>query len=144
MKEVAIDVRSAYRSSLVNNISHDGSIVPVYGKIVLPDAPMPYIYFPDQETSNASSKDQFSNEHYINIEIVYSSQDGDGDWISDAISMQIKSILAVLDQIDYPSWGSNFHFVEVEFESDRELKHFVKDHWVFRKILVFRNIIDEV
>lgn len=143
MKDVAIDARAACRVALRGNVSYNSKPVGVYGKIVPSDVEMPYIYFPDQTTSNASSKDCFSNDHTLNVEIVHSTLDGDEEWATDEIANQVKGILARLHQIDYPTWGSSFHFVEVTFVSDQELKHFVKEKWVFRKILVFNLLMDE-
>ena len=144
MKEVSIAVRAAYRTALKNNITYNGGIVPVYGKIVPDDASFPHIYFANQSSDNASSKDEFANEHTINIEIVHRSIDGEEEWVTEEISNDVKEIIAVMDQSDYPAINGDFHFVEVTFENDTELIQRTDTHWVFRKILTFHNIIDQL
>ena len=144
MREVSVAVRTAYRTALKNNITYNSKVVPVYGKIVPVDAKFPYIYFANQASQNDSSKDEFANQHTINVEIVHGTMDGSDESATEDISNQVKQILGVLDQSDYPTIISPFWFVEITFDVDTELIQRTETHWVFRKILTFNNIIDQL
>lgn len=144
MKEVSIAVRTAYRTALKNNVLYNSVVVPVHGKVVPDDSSFPYIYFANQSSDNASSKDEFANEHIINVEIVHRSMNGSDEWVTEELSNQVKEILARLEQSQYPVINSDFWFVEVTFENDNELTQRTDTHWIFRKILTFHNIIDQI
>lgn len=143
MMEVSRAVRDAYVNKLKGSITYDSKVVPVFGKVVPPNATFPYIYVSTQQSSNASSKSCFSNNHVISIEIVSRSMDGNNEWETDVLSSEVKFRIATMHQIDYPAIDSDFWFVQVEFSNDTELVQRTETDWIFRKIITFNNIVDQ-
>lgn len=139
MREVSLALRSAYVTALRASLTF-----PVYGKLVPNDTSFPYIYFPTQITNNDSAKDMFSTDHTINVEVVHKTPNTDRTYEVEQICNQIKQIIAPLTHDDMLPLGDGLFLVDTNFENDTELLQYTDTHTIYRKILTFSNIIDEV
>lgn len=142
MKEVALPVRTAYLLAMRGNIMLNGSPVAVYGKILPPDVPYPYVYIPSQRSNNDYSKDSISIEHMVNVEAAVKSMNGSNQNELDIITSQVKEILAVIDHIDMVKFGVDFWSVDVELEDDQDLEDYMDDGIVLRRVMTFKNTIE--
>lgn len=144
MKEVALIARTAYVQALKNKVTLNGKLVPVYAKMIPSDVAYPYIYIPTQRSQNNSAKNYFSTDHTINVEAVVRSASGNNSNELDLLSGQVKEILAKMHHIDMPQLTGGLWNVDTTFEDDNELTDYDSAGVVFRRIMTFSNIIDEV
>lgn len=139
MREVSLALRTAYVTALRASLS-----VSVYGKMVPKDVTFPYVYFPTQLSNNDSAKDMFTTDHSINIEVVHKTAYTDRAFEVEQICNQIKEIIAPLTHDEMIVLGDGLFLVDTNFESDTELLQYTDTHTIYRKILTFTNIIDEL
>lgn len=142
MKDVSLSVRTAYIAKLKGFVKYNGVSVEIYGKRVPDNAKLPYIYFPNQNSSNDSSKTCFCTNHTVNVEVVWRSDTGMEQNILEDLSNQIMTLIATMKVEDNPQ-PVGFINVGTSFDSSNELIDYDGTFTYLRKILIFNNIIYE-
>lgn len=141
MKDVTSAIRTAVIAKLRNNVMVDGEIVRVVARVAPSTNNGKYIYFPTQDSDNASAKQFFSTDHTMTIECVYRNDDGNNSGLELMVN-QVLQLLGVHNQVDMPQ-PIGFHLVDFVFVRKNELIDIDGVGYVFRSILTFEAIIDE-
>lgn len=140
MKTVDYKVRVGIVNKLRGNVMLNGSAIPVRSRVVTSSTPGTYIYMPRQSSDNGSSKQYFSTDHSIDIEIVHRSVDGAYSTEIDSLTNQVLEILAQKDMIDMPDIDG---LVDFEYVRSTQLNDYGATYTILRNILTFELIIDE-
>lgn len=142
MKDVTGAIRTAVVSKLRNNITLDGSAVKIYARVAPVGNSGNYIYIPRQSSTNDSSKQYFSTEHSMDIEVVHRSEDGTYVNPLEVMVNQVMQILDVKFQKDMPQ-PIGFGLVDFVFVRRNELIDYDGTYTIMRVVLTFEAIIDE-
>lgn len=143
MKDVSNKLYSAINGLLSGNVSYSGEIIPVY-HVVPQSAQNDYIYIADFNMNEASTKDRFEQNGYLNIQILTRfSHDGYSEKKLNNIVGQVKTLLkGTITQVPdlSPDFNCTFFYLENDVidYSLEEVEH------MSRRILRFRMEIEEL
>ena len=143
MKDVSDTLYSALYSSLNGNISYQGETIPVF-ELLPQSAQNDYIYLAELNLNEASAKDRFMQNGYINIHII-SRLDGDAgsykklDNICNQVKGLLKSSVTAVPSLT-PNFNCTFFFLENDIK-DYSLE--TVEH-VTRRILRYRFEVEEL
>lgn len=130
----------AYYTALSGQITVGGTILPVYDGMAAPNADSSYIMIGERTSSQLNAKCSFTSECFVLIDIVlkgYGYGFKDSEEAADQILQRINSNLN-------PTPTSTFQVVTTSVQSINNLSGLNDADNVFRTLIRFRNIVDQI
>ncbi|WP_343321416.1 hypothetical protein [Sphingobacterium multivorum] len=140
MKNKNAEIRTATLSKLLGKIKLGGVALKGYAKIPPVSNSGTYYYIPTQRRDNASSKQYFSTDNTLHVEIVYRSVDGTDFNVLDDLEDQVLQILVVKNMVEMPQI---IGLVDFDYTGSEDLTDHDGTYTILRRILMFDVSVDE-
>jgi hypothetical protein len=140
MKNKNAEIRTVTLSKLLGKIKIGTTVLKGYAKFPAVSNTGTYYYIPTQSRDNASSKQYFSSDNTLHIEIVYRSVDGTDFNVLDDIEDQVMQILVVKNMVDMPQIEG---IVDFDYLGSEDLTDHDGTYVILRRVLRFEVSVDE-
>lgn len=130
----------AYYTALNNQITINGSILPVYDGMAAPNADSSYIMIGERTSSQIDAKCGFTSECFVLIDVVIKGASYGFKDSEDAADQ----ILAIINSNANLVPSSSFQVVTTSVQSINNLSALNATDNVFRTLIRFRNVVTQI
>lgn len=130
----------AYYNALNGQIVVNGTTLPVYDGMVAPNGSSSYILIGERTLSQLQDKSGFLTECFVLIDIVLKGSNYGFKAVEDAADQ----VLAIINSDENPMPVSGIQVVTTSVQSINNLSSLNATEQVFRQLIRFRNVVNQI